>query len=107
MKNQQQSDKIGVKVLADDEFYENEAEIEISILRVELELITPELEIRYETQITLSEKLFKIQARAIGGELLTPEGIEFGFTALPTLSTLKIREKLEFSERVTADAVAQ
>ena len=82
-----------MKVLADDEFYSNEAEIEISILRVELELITPELEIRNETEITLNEKLFKIQARAIGGELLTPQGIEFGFTALPTLSTLKIREK--------------
>ena len=35
--------------------------------------------------------LFK--ARAIGGEVLTPEGTEFAFTALPTLSTMTLRGK--------------
>ena len=62
-KTQQQSEKITLKVLADEEFYDIEAEIEFSILRVELELVTPQVEIRNETEITLSENIFKIQDR--------------------------------------------
>ena len=89
-KDSEDSEKLKLRVLADNIDYGDTAEIKIKILKVDLKLKVASLDIHNESTIVLDETLFNIEARSIGGQVLERNDIKFCFTTLPILSEIAV-----------------
>lgn len=87
-KTDPESESVKLKILTDGIDTNEEAEIQIKILKIEIRLTTGSIDIRNESSITLNEGFFQIDAQSIGGHKLETNNIQFAFTSLPILSSI-------------------